>query len=120
MLKVWFSFLFLFLFNAPVLATTYEQCSFIGKFAELSEYRKVQVLNCPIYKTWYSDSLNVENAEALISAAINTHPETDFLSNFLAIQDDDWTYLLLKIATKNAIQLMVSKIQSSISKTNDN
>jgi len=36
------------------------------------------------------------------------------------IDNEDRKKSMIKIATKNAIQLMVSKIQSSISKTNDN
>jgi len=36
------------------------------------------------------------------------------------ITNEDTKKSMIKIATRNAIQLMVSKIQSSISKTNDN
>ena len=36
------------------------------------------------------------------------------------IDNEDRKKSMVKIATKNAIQLMASKIQSSISKTNDN
>ena len=78
--KVWFACLYCLLFFPTGMVPAEDNCQFSGKFADLSESRKIQVLNCPVGQTWYSDALTDEDRFALIRMAISSHPTTEFLS----------------------------------------
>ena len=105
MKKVLLACLYCLLFVTPGLVSAEGPCQFSGKFADLSESRKIQVLNCPVGQTWYSDALTDEDRFALIRTAISSHPTTSFLVNFSEIQTSSDAFPLLEFAVYNGANL---------------
>ena len=84
MQKVWLACLYGLLFFPTGILAAEDNCQFSGKFSDLSESRKIQVLNCPVEQTWYSDALTDEDRLALIqNLQFQAIQELNFLSNFL-------------------------------------